>query len=493
MAIIKPKRGYTNPTGLTQYELAVDLANKRIFIGNTGGTGDILSQYIQNYVVSFNGITGAVTGVTTGIGNTFGPLQTFTNGISALGGTFFNDILVNGVRVGEGGGSVATNVAVGQLSLAGNSTGSNNVAIGYETSRTGITASNTTAVGYRALYLNTVSDNTAVGSGALDANTSGVLNVAVGKDALGANTTGGSNVAVGHSALVSHTTGSNNNAFGEASLYSLTTGSGNVGVGRYALYNVIAGNSNVGVGLNAGFNFGVGGVTTSSSTVCVGANSGRWRGSGTDTATVAIQSIFLGDSTRPSGDSETNQIVIGYNALGDGSNTTVIGNSSTTSTRVFGTLSTNGGLSAAGLTLSGAFSGSTATFTGLITSTAGFSGTGITLSGNLSAATKSFVIPHPTKPGMQLQYGSLEGPENGVYVRGRLVGSNTIDLPDYWPALIHEDSITVQLTPYGSQKNYFVKSIENNQVIVGSKSKDIDCFYLVQAERKDVPKLVVEA
>jgi hypothetical protein len=42
----------------------------------------------SNYVVSFNGLTGAVTGVTTGTANTFGPLQSFTNGISSAGGTF---------------------------------------------------------------------------------------------------------------------------------------------------------------------------------------------------------------------------------------------------------------------------------------------------------------------------------------------------------------------------------------------------------------------
>lgn len=160
----------------------------------------------------------------------------------------------------------------------------------------------------------------------------------------------------------------------------------------------------------------------------------------------------------------------------------------------FGALTrfTSGICASGGVTFSGTLSGFTATFNGLIISTAGFSGTGITLSGNLSAATKSFLIPHPIQPNKKLQYACLEGPENGVYVRGRLTESNVIDLPDYWTALVHSDSITVQLTANGSQKNYFVKSIEENRIIVGSKSKDIDCFYLVQAERKDVPKLTVE-
>jgi hypothetical protein len=210
--------------------------------------------------------------------------------------------------------------------------------------------------------------------------------------------------------------------------------------------------------------------------------------------TNANYSIFIGAHARAAGESQSNQIVIGgLDALGDGSNTTVIGNSSTNSTRVFGTFITNGGVCAAGgVTFAGSLSGSTATFTGLITSTAGFSGTGITLSGNLSASTKSFVIPHPSKPSKNLQYACLEGPENGVYVRGRLTGTNVIELPDYWTALVHEDSITVQLTAFGEHKNYFIKSIQGNKVTIGPRSKDTDCFYLVQGERKDVPRLTVE-
>jgi hypothetical protein len=145
-----------------------------------------------------------------------------------------------------------------------------------------------------------------------------------------------------------------------------------------------------------------------------------------------------------------------------------------------------------GVTLSGQLTGVSASFSGLIISTAGFSGTGITLSGNLSAATKSFLIPHPSKPEKKLQYACLEGPENGVYVRGRLTGTNVIDLPDYWVNLVHEDSLTVQLTSFGEYKNYFVKSIQGNKVTIGPRSKDTDCFYLVQGERKDVPRLKVE-
>ena len=49
-----------------------------------------------NYVISFNGLTGAVSGVTTGTSNTFGPLQNFSSGISAFGATFSNNVKIIG-------------------------------------------------------------------------------------------------------------------------------------------------------------------------------------------------------------------------------------------------------------------------------------------------------------------------------------------------------------------------------------------------------------
>ena len=119
----------------------------------------------------------------------------------------------------------------------------------------------------------------------------------------------------------------------------------------------------------------------------------------------------------------------------------------------------------------------------------------LNIHGGLTAATKSFLINHPTKEGMKLRHGSLEGPENGVYVRGRLKDSNTIELPDYWTGLIDEDTITVNLTPIGKHQKIFVEDIADNKVVVGNDnlmSKAINCFYTVYAERKDVDKLTVE-
>jgi hypothetical protein len=115
------------------------------------------------------------------------------------------------------------------------------------------------------------------------------------------------------------------------------------------------------------------------------------------------------------------------------------------------------------------------------------------VNGSFAATTKSFVIDHPTKTGHKLRYGSLEGPENGVYVRGRLKDNNVIELPDYWTGLVDEDSITVDLTPVGKHQTLYVADISDNTVTVGSETDQlINCFYTVWAERKDVDKLVVE-
>jgi hypothetical protein len=124
---------------------------------------------------------------------------------------------------------------------------------------------------------------------------------------------------------------------------------------------------------------------------------------------------------------------------------------------------------------------------GIGTTTPGYK---LEVNGSFAATTKSFVIDHPTKPDMKLRYGSLEGPENGVYIRGKLNGKNIIELPDYWTGLVDEDTITVNLTPIGRKQDLFVKDISNNQINIGGTN--VYCFFTVFAERKDVEKLIVE-
>lgn len=111
------------------------------------------------------------------------------------------------------------------------------------------------------------------------------------------------------------------------------------------------------------------------------------------------------------------------------------------------------------------------------------------ITGSLFATTKSFDIVHPTKSNMRLRYGSLEGPENGVYIRGK-TKQNMVELPDYWTELVDENTISVNLTPIGSKQDIWVEKIENNILYIGGLLQE--CYFTVFGERKDVDKLVVE-
>jgi len=126
---------------------------------------------------------------------------------------------------------------------------------------------------------------------------------------------------------------------------------------------------------------------------------------------------------------------------------------------------------------------------GTITSASEVTAAGITLT-----TRKPFDIPHPIKEGWRLRHVCLEGPESGVYYRGRLTDSNIINLPDYWKGLVDPETITVTLTQIGSSQDLIVDSIEwgsKVKIRSGSASK-IDCFFLVHAERADGEKLIVE-
>ncbi len=116
--------------------------------------------------------------------------------------------------------------------------------------------------------------------------------------------------------------------------------------------------------------------------------------------------------------------------------------------------------------------------------------------GNFFAVSKSFLIDHPTPAkaaeGKKLRYASLEGPENGVYFRGRLEGENVIILPDYWVDLVDPDSITINLTARKHpQPNLFVVDANAERVVIES-DRQVCCDFIVYATRKDIPMLEVE-
>jgi hypothetical protein len=260
-----------------------------------------------NYVTSFNGVTGAVGGVTTSVANTFTVLQSFNSGISAAGATL----------------SANTRIPAGAtLTVDGNIVANGNVSLGNATSDTITSAADITV---NSLTVGRggggVSTNTAVGVNALASNSTGSISTAIGNNALNANTTGSSNVAVGDGALNANTTGSFNTAFGRRALL-VNNGSSNTAAGNGALSALSAGSFNTAIG----------------------------RLTGTDVVT-ATGGIYIGYSNIGT-DLSTNEIVIGTQAVGFGSNTAVIGAATQTAAYIYGLVNAMGGVSAAGATFS---------------------------------------------------------------------------------------------------------------------------------------------
>jgi hypothetical protein len=179
------------------------------------------------------------------------------------------------------------------------------------------------------------------GRGAISTNT------AVGSDALAANTTGLENLAVGYQSMIVNTTGSGNCSVGVSSLFRNTTGSGNTALGQFALFDNVSAEYNTALGSRAllaatgGSNTAVGRQslgtsTTGTSNTAIGIRSGNFIADGTTANAVTANSVYLGAETKALASGQTNQIVIGHQAIGIGSNTAVLGNDSIVTTALKG-------------------------------------------------------------------------------------------------------------------------------------------------------------
>ena len=118
-----------------------------------------------------------------------------------------------------------------------------------------------------------------------------------------------------------------------------------------------------------------------------------------------------------------------------------------------------------------------------------FDGSTLNVNGTLSATRKSFDIQHPSKPDKRLVYGSLEGPEFGVYIRGKVEGDNKVEMPDYWVDLVDMNTLSVHLTPINSEKAIYFTFSDNKYIYI---NREADFFYMICAERKDIDRLQVE-
>jgi hypothetical protein len=195
------------------------------------------------------------------------------------------DIVANGLTVGKGAGSVATNTAVGASALAANTTGANSVAVGSEALKSQTTGGSNSVVGQAAMFTNTTGYyNAAMGNSAMYYNTTGYQNVALGVNALTNNTTASNNTAVGYQAAYSNTTGFANTFMGKAAGYTNTTGLALSAFGQDALYNNTTGGYNTALGVDA-----LRSNTTSSNNTAAGYQAGYYSQGGG-----SVGSVFIG-------------------------------------------------------------------------------------------------------------------------------------------------------------------------------------------------------
>ena len=96
----------------------------------------------------------------------------------------------------------------------------------------------------------------------------------------------------------------------------------------------------------------------------------------------------------------------------------------------------------------------------------------------------SFDIPHWTKKNTRIRHIIAEGPEPGIYVRGKVKG-NVIELPEYWEGLVDPDTITVTLTAFGRAQNLYVEEIEDGKrvIIANEDLSTPNCHYEVWVAR----------
>lgn len=304
--------GYTHTTGsIVAITSAVSVATASFYqvnytiTGRTAGTVTILVGGVSSGAVSVSGslaqpITNATAVTVTPTTDFDGTIVLSVKRITASTMATFALKNSNGTVVYEQRtGSVNTNIFQGFGSGKNNTTGFGNIFQGYL-------------------------------SGSV--NTTGYYNIFQGTSAGQNNSVGYYNIFQGYNTGLNNTTGNNNVFQGPSSGETNTIGYGNIFQGPEAGRQNTTGNYNVFQGAAAGKT-----NTTGSNNILQGTLAGQLIVAGTNN-TIINNSVIIGYDSRTLLNNETNATVIGYQGRGLGSNTTVIGNSSTTRAKLWGSL-----------------------------------------------------------------------------------------------------------------------------------------------------------
>jgi hypothetical protein len=303
------------------------------------GTGTINGISLTGNVTSSGNLTlgGALTGVnlasqvTGTLAVTNGGTGTATGSITGTGALVFT----------AGGSNQKITLSASDATLDTTSNGADvliNTGIGYKF--IGVTWSKN----YGFLKINDIVNvgggkgqgqtNAVLGRNALNSfdSPSNIYTVAIGPNALELCTGPYFDVAVGSGVLGQMASSQNNTGVGGAALSYLTSGNRNTAVGSLALGRITSGTENVAVGQEAG----------------------RFQANNNEPASFDGCTL-IGYQTKVNSANDSNSIVIGYQAVGKGTNSTVIGTTSTNAAWIYGnTLNLGNGASAAAITANGA-------------------------------------------------------------------------------------------------------------------------------------------
>ena len=300
-----------------------------------------------------------LTSNTTGIYNTALGFQSLRTNIDGDHNTALGYASLYSFEAGSDG--QGHNTAIGSNASLLLDSGQYNTMVGSSAGQSSvgtITYDGNTGIGYKSLFALTTGDyNSVVGYEAADALTTGQENVVMGRNAMGAATTTNScvllgvnagssinnnddngTVAVGINSLSALTEGQYNTAVGTNAGENITTGDGNTAIGYQAMDANTTGNQNTAVGYGAagaipggalgntaiGYNaLANGNNDATDENTCIGHLAG-------DLITSGENNVIIGAGADVGTNTDSNSIVIGREAIGQGTNTVVLGNSAHT-------------------------------------------------------------------------------------------------------------------------------------------------------------------
>ena len=319
----------------------------------TTGNNNTLTGYMAGNALTtgaYNSLAGAFAGLNITAGN-HNIITGYEAGRDITSGSYN---IYTGYNAGASTLTGNNNIGTGVSALTLLTTGSYNSVIGFKAGYTLSTGANNDIHGYQAGYtLTTGSNNIVLGTNAGYNLGAATGNVIAGTNA-GYDATGNDNVFVGYEAGKSATTGNSTVAVGAQAGLGLTTGAGNTLVGNSAGATVATGENNTLVGGSAGLNildgdrnsvygYQAGAFASGNNNTIVGYSSGKTTAAGSDII-VLSDSTVVGANAKVKANADTNEIVLGANAVGSGTNTTTIGNSDITDAYIYGVIHTNLGI-----------------------------------------------------------------------------------------------------------------------------------------------------